>query len=391
MTDVFLSYSRKDKAFVQTLHDALKAEQREIWVDWQDIPLTADWWQEIERGIEGTNTFVFVISPDSVASDICRKEIDHAVKHNKRLVPIVHLEGFDTTRVHLMLSKYNWLFFRETDEFDKGFASLVQAIETDLEYVRSHTRILERAIEWDKALCNDSFLLRGIDLEMAETWLLKGASEQPQPTELQGKYTNASRVAEMERQRKEVRRQRVFMAGVGTFAVLALGAAAFAFWQWRIAEQGKANAELNVQSLSALNLQTSNLELEALIEGLQSEQKLRQMGKEAEADTRIQVITALRQVLYNINEQNRLEGHSDSIYSVSFSPDGKTIATGSRDKTVKLWTLDGHELRTLKGHTNTVHSVSFSPDGKTIATGSGDKTVKLWSLDGQELRTFRGH
>jgi TIR domain len=201
MTDVFLSYSRKDKAFVQTLHDALHAEQREIWVDWQAIPLTADWWHEIERGIEGTNTFVFVISPDSVASDICRDEIDHAVKHNKRLVPIVRREGFEMSAVHPMLSKHNWLFFRETDEFDRGFADLVRAIETDLEYVRSHTRLTERAVEWEGKQRNESFLLRGMDLAGAEDWLVQGASKQPQVTELQGEFINTSRRIEGNRQK----------------------------------------------------------------------------------------------------------------------------------------------------------------------------------------------
>jgi WD40 repeat protein len=76
---------------------------------------------------------------------------------------------------------------------------------------------------------------------------------------------------------------------------------------------------------------------------------------------------------------------------VSCQPDGKTIATGGDDKTVKLWNLNGQELQTFKGHSDSVISVVFSPDGKTIATGSDDKTVKLWNLNGQELQTFKGH
>jgi WD40 repeat protein len=56
--------------------------------------------------------------------------------------------------------------------------------------------------------------------------------------------------------------------------------------------------------------------------------------------------------------------------SVAFSPDGKNIASGSEDKPIKLWNLDGKELRTLTGHSNAVLSVAFSPDGKTIASGS---------------------
>ena len=74
-----------------------------------------------------------------------------------------------------------------------------------------------------------------------------------------------------------------------------------------------------------------------------------------------------------------LKGHTSSVYSVAFAPDGKTLATGSRDGTVKLWDITtGKELATLKGHTEDVSSVAFAADGKTLATGSVDQTVRLW-------------
>jgi hypothetical protein len=90
MADVFISYSRKDRDFVLKLHEALARNNRDAWVDWHDIPLMADFLREIYAGIEGADNFVFVISPESVDSATCQKEIAHAARNKKRLIPIFH-------------------------------------------------------------------------------------------------------------------------------------------------------------------------------------------------------------------------------------------------------------------------------------------------------------
>ena len=88
-----------------------------------------------------------------------------------------------------------------------------------------------------------------------------------------------------------------------------------------------------------------------------------------------------------------LEGHTDTVCSVVFSPNGKRIASASWDGKVIIWDTDtGQRIRTLEGHTGAVFSVIYSPDGKQMASASKDKTVRIWEADtGQKIRTLEGH
>jgi len=88
-----------------------------------------------------------------------------------------------------------------------------------------------------------------------------------------------------------------------------------------------------------------------------------------------------------------LEGHIGRVWSVAFSPDGKTLASSSSDRTVKLWQVSSGEcFKSLRGHSRQIRSVTFSPDGKTLASGSDDQSIRLWNYhSGECLRVLKGH
>ena len=108
--------------------------------------------------------------------------------------------------------------------------------------------------------------------------------------------------------------------------------------------------------------------------------------------------TAIENQIYlweldNIRQLVQLDGHTAWVRSLAFSPQGKILASGSRDRTIRIWNVESGEcLQILTGHTSDVQSVAFSHDGNTLASGSNDKTIRLWNIStGQCLQVFRGH
>jgi len=220
--------------------------------------------------------------------------------------------------------------------------------------------------------------------------------------------------------------------------------------QRQAAESQRQAAEKN-QLLARIKtseaLFASGQKFESLIEAINAGSQLRQKStllsnQDIYKEIHAQIVAALKQSIYWIEEHNRLEGHKslvwdvsvlnnedgkpttiasasydgtvrlwkpdgeliqeikaheDRVLSVNFSPNGQIMATASFDKKVKLWKANGQggfedfSYQTIEGHNEGVYDVSFSPDGKIIATASRDKTVKLWDLEGRRLKTLTGH
>ena len=154
--------------------------------------------------------------------------------------------------------------------------------------------------------------------------------------------------------------------------------------------------QARLQTIKALSesseaLFADNQDLDALMESIKAGEMVKAISFLAPSSLKIKVLTELNQVLYNIRETNRLEDHTDAVISVSFSPDRQTLASSSRDKTIKLWTADGQLIKSLSGHEAEIYRVIFSPNGQTLASASADKTIKIWSKEGDLLRTIPAH
>ncbi|MEG4246254.1 caspase family protein [Microcoleus sp. Pol10_D6] len=145
-----------------------------------------------------------------------------------------------------------------------------------------------------------------------------------------------------------------------------------------------------LNSLSEARL-LGNDQLGALLASVKAGKQLIKASLSVQDKIREQTEVALRQTIYGIQERNRFQGHSGMVWDVSFSRDGKRIASASYDKTIKLWNLDGSLEKTFEGHKSDVLSISFSAEDQILASASYDKTIKLWSLDGTLLKTLEGH
>src|SRR5512133_2887156 len=112
MADVFISYSRKDIAFARLIHQCFQESQLSTWIDWQDIPPAEDWLKEVYTAIEQADTFLFIISQTSLASEVCKLEISHAQENHKRIIPVVvHDLGAKAVQEFFpALSALNWIF-----------------------------------------------------------------------------------------------------------------------------------------------------------------------------------------------------------------------------------------------------------------------------------------
>lgn len=242
---VFVSYSRKNIEFAQRLVESLSKNDRDVWVDWEDIPRASDWMDEIYSGIDNADTFLFVVSEHSLVSEICNQELAHALKSNKRVIPLViqkvEDDIYEQVKAHWKTTTWqdmahknwravkhlNWLIFDNPEKYDAELDALVQTLDQDLFHIKTHTRLLVRAREWMQKSQNKSSLLVGDDVIAAEQWLQNYQDVPPKPSSLHQSYILKSREVENEKiahdqmlQARARQRLQIMCAGFGIIILM---------------------------------------------------------------------------------------------------------------------------------------------------------------------------
>ena len=183
MADVFVSYSRSDSELVNRLVERLRERGKNVWVDTEGIRDAEVFPAALRRAVEGSDGFVFVISPESVASPFCEQEVDHAVELNKRIVPLA-FRRCPTSRFPRAFACATGSR-SGTATSTAGVDRLVQALDTDLEWDREHTHWLLKALESDESGRDRSFLLRGSELDGRRGLARRRRGGNPDPPALQ--------------------------------------------------------------------------------------------------------------------------------------------------------------------------------------------------------------
>ena len=198
---VFVSYSRRDIAFADRLVEALKLRGFEVLIDRQDLPKLEDWERELLGFIRQADTVLLVVSPHSVGSKACAWEVEQVRTHAKRLAPVV-IEDVAGASVPPEIARINYLYFTDAALFEQRADELARALNTDVDWLKEHTRLGEMARRWIEHGRPEDALIRGRDLNDANAWAGRRAREAPVVTTQHIEFLNASHLAQSERFRR---------------------------------------------------------------------------------------------------------------------------------------------------------------------------------------------
>ena len=252
---------------------------------------------------------------------------------------------------------------------------LQQWLEESRSDLRFQRRLEVAAADWDKMDRPEGKLWRSPDLDLLRQYYKHSHDDMPS-LEMDFFTASVSAIEQAEKEKKSQQRRLVSILSTGI--ALTTGAAVFATYQVQRFERQRVDQLATMAEALLLLERPADATLHAIASTGLSKSAFVQLLYPSSFHL---AYASLLDSVQSDSERNRLTGHEGGIWSVVFSPDGKTVASGSGDRTVHLWDVaTGTRIgNPLIGHEDWVNSVAFSPDGKTLVSGSRDKTVQLWN------------
>jgi sugar lactone lactonase YvrE len=358
---------------------------------------------------ETSDTRRRVYKEDLVNSQHSEELLDRTIEQlvQAKLIVTTHESQSQNAKPGVILDIVHEALIRHWQELRQWVAQNQVALEIE-------RKIEARAKDWERNGKTEDLglLLQGATLIEAETYLkdygnlglLDGIAQE---------YIQVSQIVrdrlikeDLERKQRELKavqtRNRILIGSLGVVSAVAVGA----FFLWQDTEKQRLEAKNQLQAaqrqetiarLGESAAVASNLlsvtPLEGLMRAIQATGESQASPQEVREKTFPQVQSSLYDAIDVARERNILKGHESDVNSVAFSPDGKTVVSGSADNTIRLWDTSGKPIgQPFKGHQSSVNSVAFSRDGKTVVSGSFDGTIRLWDTSGKPIgQPFKGH